>query len=166
MTPPDWIDEFFKLCVQRRYCLYFLGDTEEVVTWFAQGVKEKHPSLRVIGRHDGYFALNSDANTRIMKEIQRLSPDIIVTGMGMPLQEKWAWQAKARLSKGVIIATGALFRWYAGYEKRAPQWVTQSGFEWLARLVAAPRKHFKRYVLGLPLFLFRIIRQRTGGAGK
>ncbi len=163
MTPPDWIDELFKLCVRRRYCLYFIGDTHNVVQQFAQQVKEKHPALRVVGWHDGFFEVDGDANIRIMKEIQRLGPDIILTGMGMPLQEKWAWQAKARLGKGVIIATGALFRWYTGYEKRAPRWVTQSGFEWLARLVSAPRKHFKRYVVGLPLFFFRIIRQRLRG---
>ena len=163
MTPPDWIDELFKLCVRRRYCIYFIGDTDHVVRRFAQQVKEEHPGLRVVGWYDGFFEVDGDANIRILAEIQRLGPDIILTGMGMPLQEKWAWQAKARLGKGVIIATGALFRWYTGVEKRAPRWVTQSGFEWLARLVAAPRKHFKRYVVGLPLFFFRIIRQRMRG---
>jgi N-acetylglucosaminyldiphosphoundecaprenol N-acetyl-beta-D-mannosaminyltransferase len=163
MTPPDWIDELFKLCVCRRYCIYFIGDTDHVVQRFAHQVKEKYPALRVVGWHDGFFEVDGDAGIRIMNEIQRLGPDVILTGMGMPLQEKWAWQAKARLGKGVIIATGALFRWYTGYEKRAPDWVTQSGFEWLARLVSAPRRHFKRYVVGLPLFFLRIVRQRLRG---
>jgi len=162
MTPPDWIDEIFKLCVQRRYCLYFLGDTEEVVQLFARQVKEKYPALRIVGQHDGFFAPDSETNHRHMNEIQRLGPDIILTGMGMPRQEKWAWQARKRLGKGVIIATGALFRWYTGTEKRAPRWMTQTGFEWLARLVVSPRKHFKRYVVGLPLFFFRIFKQRFG----
>lgn len=162
MTPPDWIDELFKLCVQRRYCIYFLGDTSEVGLRFTRQAKEKHHELRIVGQHDGFFTLDGDANVRIMNEIQRLSPDIILTGMGMPLQEKWAWQAKARLGKGVIIATGALFRWYTGYERRAPSWMTQHGLEWLARLVMSPRKHFKRYVIGLPLFFCRILMQRFG----
>ena len=162
MTPPDWIDELFKLCVRRRYCLFFLGDTTAVVSLFAHQVKEKYPALRVVGQHDGFFALDDDANTRLMNEIQRLGPDIILTGMGMPRQEKWAWQAKQRLGKGVIIATGALFRWYTGVEIRAPRWMTQYGLEWLARLATSPRKHFKRYVIGLPLFFFRILKQRFG----
>lgn len=162
MTPPDWIDELFKLCVRRRYCLYFVGDTNQVVQQFSRRVKEKYPALRIVGQHDGYFGLDGDANNRLMNEVQRLGPDIILTGMGMPLQEKWAWRARNRLEKGVIIAAGALFRWYTGYERRAPRWITQHGFEWLARLVMAPRRHFKRYVIGLPLFFFRIIRQRFG----
>lgn len=160
MTPPDWIDDFFKLCVQRRYCLYFIGDTAEVVLLFRQKVKEKYPEIRIVGQHDGFFTLNGDQDARIISEVNRLKPDIILTGMGMPRQEKWAWKARQRLGKGVIIATGALFRWYTGYEKRAPQWITRYGFEWLARLVMSPRKHFRRYVLGLPLFFFRILKQR------
>jgi len=162
MTPPDWIDELFKLCVRRRYCLYFLGDTAAVVSLFARLVKEKYPALRVVGQHDGFFALDDDANSRLMNEIQRLGPDIILTGMGMPRQEKWAQLANQRLGKGVVIATGALFRWYTGVEIRAPHWMTQHGLEWLARLATSPRKHFKRYVIGLPLFFFRILKQRFG----
>jgi N-acetylglucosaminyldiphosphoundecaprenol N-acetyl-beta-D-mannosaminyltransferase len=133
-----------------------------VVSLFARLVKEKHPALRVVGQHNGFFALDGDANSRLMNEIQRLGPDIILTGMGMPRQEKWAWQAKQRLGKGVVIATGALFRWHTGYELRAPRWMTQYGLEWLARLIVSPRRHFKRYVIGLPLFFFRILKQRFG----
>lgn len=137
MTPPDWIDELFKLCVKRRYCIYFLGDTHEVVLSFARTAKEKYPALRVVGQHDGFFIPGSDDDIRITNQIRQLKPDVILTGMGMPLQEKWAWGAKARLGQGVIIATGALFRWYTGVEIRAPRWVTQTGFEWLARLISS-----------------------------
>jgi len=162
MTPPDWIDELFALCARRRYSVYFLGDTEPVVGRFAAQVKANHPTLRVAGFKDGFFRLDGEESLRMIREIQRLGPDIILTAMGMPRQEKWAWQAKARLGKGVIIATGALFRWYTGTEQRAPRWVTQSGFEWLSRLAGSPRTHFKRYVIGLPLFFFRVLKQRFG----
>jgi N-acetylglucosaminyldiphosphoundecaprenol N-acetyl-beta-D-mannosaminyltransferase len=163
MTPPDWIDDLFQLCVQRHYRLYFIGDEEPVVSQFVWQVKEKYPAIRIVGHHDGYFPLTGDANNRLMNEIRRLNPDIILTAMGMPRQEKWAAQACARLGKGVFIATGALFRWYTGTERRAPRWVTQSGFEWLARLITSPRRHFRRYVVGLPLFFLRIFRQKVRG---
>ncbi|MCC7300582.1 MAG: WecB/TagA/CpsF family glycosyltransferase [Verrucomicrobia bacterium] len=160
LTPPDWIDDLFKLCIERRYRIYFVGDTVDVVSCFAREVHGKYPALRIAGHHDGFFIPGSDADIRIMQELVRLRPDIILTGMGMPRQEKWADEARKKLGQGVIIATGALFRWYTGYEKRAPKWVTQTGFEWLARLAASPRKHFKRYVVGLPLFYLRILKQK------
>ena len=160
LTPPDWIDELFTLCVKRHYCIYFLGDTTEVVALFSRTVKEKHPHLRIVGQQDGFFEPGGDHEIRVMNDINRLRPDIILTGMGMPRQEKWAWRAKGRLGKGVMIATGALFRWYTGVETRAPRWMTQYGLEWLARLVTAPLKHFKRYVIGNPLFFWRVFLQK------
>lgn len=160
MTPPDWIDELFKLCVQKRYCLYFLGDTHEAVVRFSRQVRERYPMIRIVGEHDGFFMVDESSVRRQMSEVNRLRPDIILTGMGMPLQEKWGWIAKQRLGRGVVIATGALFRWYTGTERRAPAWITQHGFEWLARLAASPRRHFKRYVIGLPLFFIRVLKQR------
>lgn len=163
MTPPDWIDELFALCSRKRYRVYFVGDVTAVVRLFAEKAKERHPHLRIAGVHDGFFNMNGEDMPQLFKEIVRLNPDIILTGMGMPRQEKWAWAAKKRLGGGVIIATGALFRWYTGIERRAPHWMTNHGMEWLARLVMSPRRHFKRYVIGLPLFLLRILKQRAGG---
>jgi len=160
MTPPDWVDELFKLCMRRRYCVFFIGDTDEVVSLFARKVKERHRWLRIMGYHSGFFIPGADEEIRIMNEISRQRPDIILTGMGMPRQEKWAWRARGRMGKGVIIATGAFFRRYTRYEKRAPFWMTQYGFEWLSRLLVSPRKLFKRYVIGTSLFFCRIIKQR------
>lgn len=166
MTPPDWIDELFKLCERRRYCVYFIGDTDEVVALFAAAVKQKHRWLRIMGWHNGFFVHGTEDEIRVTNEIKRQSPDIILTAMGMPLQEKWAWRTRNRLGKGVIIATGALFRWYTGYQRRGPPWMTQYGFEWLARLMFSPRKLFGRYVIGIPLFFGRILRQRLASFRK
>lgn len=160
LSVPDWLDALFELCVRRQYGVYFLGDTNEVVLLFAQRVKEKYPALRVMGQHDGFFVPGSEEDVRVTHEIERLGPDIILVGMGMPLQEKWAWRASRGMKKGVFMATGASYRWYTGYERRAPLWVTQHGMEWLARLIVAPRKHFRRYVIGLPLFFARVLCQR------
>ena len=124
-------------------------------------MKGSFPGLTVAGYHDGFFDVAGVENERIISEIAKSGADIIITGMGMPRQELWAWDAKPNLQKGVIIATGALFRWYTGYERRAPKWMTDTGLEWLARLATAPRRHFKRYVIGLPLFFWRILNFRT-----
>jgi N-acetylglucosaminyldiphosphoundecaprenol N-acetyl-beta-D-mannosaminyltransferase len=37
--------------------------------------------------------------------------------------------------------------------------------EWLFRLMMEPRRLGQRYLLGNPLFLYRILRQRAGGNG-
>lgn len=160
MTPPDWIDDLFRLCVSRCYRIYFLGDTAPVVQQFAERVAQNHPLLNIVGFQDGFFDLSGGKGRAITRELVRLKPHVILTAMGMPRQEKWAWQMRSHLNGGVIISTGALFRWYAGVERRAPRWATQLGLEWLARLIAHPHRHFRRYMIGLPLFFMRIAQQR------
>jgi len=165
MTPPDWIDELFTLCAEKSYRVYFLGDEEEVVRLFVEAVQKKHPDLQIAGYHHGFFNQKGAENDRIIRGISASDADIIITGMGMPRQELWAAQAKQALNKGVFIATGALFRWYSGCEKRVPRWMTDHGMEWLGRLICSPLRHFRRYVIGLPLFYLRIIRQKLFSSG-
>jgi N-acetylglucosaminyldiphosphoundecaprenol N-acetyl-beta-D-mannosaminyltransferase len=40
--------------------------------------------------------------------------------------------------------------------------MTDHGFEWLSRLLAEPRRLWRRYIIGNPLFLWRILKQRFG----
>lgn len=157
MTPPDWIDDLFALCVQRNYRVYFIGDEERVVKLFVDEVMGRHPNLLIAGYHDGFFDVNGSENDRIVAKIKEADADIVITAMGMPRQELWAANAINKLDKGVFIATGALFRWYTGVERRAPKWITASGLEWLARLIVSPVRHFKRYVIGIPRFYWRIL---------
>ena len=161
MTPPDWIDALFVLCVRKGYRVYFTGDEESVVQLFVNQLMEKYPELNIAGWHDGFFEISGPVSGQIIDDIRNVEADVIITAMGMPRQELWAAEAAARLDKGVFIATGALFRWYTGVDQRAPKWMTDHGLEWLARLGMNPRRHFKRYVVGLPLFFWRLFRWRV-----
>ncbi|WP_168432889.1 WecB/TagA/CpsF family glycosyltransferase [Pontiella sulfatireligans] len=163
MTPPDWIDELFLLCAEKGYSVFFVGDTKEVVERFAGQVQQRHPELKIAGWHHGFFECHGSESDGVVDMVSDSGADIIITGMGMPRQELWAWEAKSKVNKGVFIATGALFRWYTGIEQRAQKWVTDCGLEWLARLVTHPRTLFQRYVVGIPLFFFRIVFGRRNG---
>lgn len=156
MTPPDWIDELFALGAHKGWTFFFLGDEPEVVEAFEKAVAERHPGVRILGSHHGFLAPGSHEEQALIGRIKTLRPDVIITGMGMPRQEYWADRARQTLDHGVIIAAGALFRWYTGWEKRAPRWMAAHGLEWLHRLATRPRTHFRRYVIGIPLFLLRL----------
>lgn len=161
MTPPDWIDALFSLCETKGYSLYFVGDEQTVVEAFSAEVQRRYPTLKLAGFRNGFFELGGAEDEQLVEDIRQSEADIVITGMGMPRQELWAWAARQKLNKGVFIATGALFRWYIGHEKRAPKWITGCGLEWLARLVMKPRQHFRRYVIGIPLFFWRVLLRRS-----
>ena len=52
-----------------------------------------------------------------------------------------------------MVGVGAAFDFMAGTKAQAPSWIRDNGFEWLFRLVAEPRRLWKRYLIGNMLFI-------------
>jgi N-acetylglucosaminyldiphosphoundecaprenol N-acetyl-beta-D-mannosaminyltransferase len=126
--------------------------------------------LRIVGVRHGYFdhSAGSAENEAVLEEINAAAPDILLVGLGMPLQERWLTQNRQGLNVGVALSGGAVFDYVSQRVRRGPPILTESGFEWLARLLNEPRRLWKRYLLGNPLFLLRVLRQlllRTTGRG-
>jgi len=78
----------------------------------------------------------------------------------MPLQERWLMQNWERTEAHIALTGGAAFDYISGELRRGPRILTDSGFEWLARLLIEPRRLWQRYVVGNPLFLSRVLKQR------
>ncbi|MDR6711364.1 exopolysaccharide biosynthesis WecB/TagA/CpsF family protein [Pseudomonas hunanensis] len=89
---------------------------------------------------------------------QRLLPDLIVLGMGMPKQEVVAARLAASGRPCLIVCGGAILDFLGGKVNRAPPWLRRLGGEWAYRLLREPKRLFKRYVIGNPLFLIRTLR--------
>lgn len=86
-------------------------------------------------------------------------PAVIVLGMGMPRQEEVATVLRASIGfPCLIICGGAIIDFLGNKTSRAPGWVRRTGFEWLFRLALEPRRLFRRYVIGNPLFIARALR--------
>jgi N-acetylglucosaminyldiphosphoundecaprenol N-acetyl-beta-D-mannosaminyltransferase len=137
--------------------IFLLGDEEHVLSKAAELMHIKHPGLQLVGTHHGFFKRSGPENDAVVRKINELSPDILLVGMSMPIQEFWIEENFNRLNARTFVPVGAAFRWYCGIEKRPPKWVTDNGFEWLARLVQHPAKLFGRYVIGNPLLIFRVL---------
>lgn len=85
-------------------------------------------------------------------------PDLIVLGMGMPRQEEVAGMLRAALSHPcLIVCGGAIIDFMGGKATRAPKWVRAVHLEWAWRLALEPKRLFRRYVMGNPLFLARAL---------
>ena len=85
-------------------------------------------------------------------------PSLIVLGMGMPRQEEVARALRGSLAfPCLVVCGGAIIDFLGGKTSRAPAWMRTLGIEWLFRLVLEPRRLFKRYVIGNPLFIARAL---------
>ncbi|MFI3198871.1 MAG: exopolysaccharide biosynthesis polyprenyl glycosylphosphotransferase, partial [Methylococcaceae bacterium] len=80
-----------------------------------------------------------------------------------PKQELWLARNREQLNATVCLGTGGLFDYYSGRIARAPVWIREIGLEWTWRLIQEPGRMWKRYIIGNPLFLYRVWLQRQQG---
>ena len=58
-----------------------------------------------------------------------------------------------KLDCGIMVGVGAAFDIHAGFQKDAPKWVKEIGFQWLYRLLQEPKRLWKRYINVVPKFI-------------
>jgi len=130
--------------------VYLLGAAPGVAKRAAENIERLYPGVTVIGHHHGFFK----DDKQIVAEINRLSPDIVIIGMGMPRQELWA--AKNRnINARITMCLGGTINVLAGEVKLAPAFMRKIGLEWLYRLISQPSR--AKRMLDLPRFIFAVI---------
>lgn len=132
----------------------------------AKNIEARFPNVRVVGTKHGF-----DRTSDVVEEINEACADVVLVGMGNPIQERWIDENKFLLDVGVVVGVGALIDFLSGEISRAPSWVRALRCEWIYRLVREPKRLFARYVLGNPAFLARTfayvglgVRPKTSGA--
>jgi N-acetylglucosaminyldiphosphoundecaprenol N-acetyl-beta-D-mannosaminyltransferase len=161
ITYADWIWQLADLAATRGFSLYLLGARPGVAQEAARRLGERYPDLRVAGARHGYFD-HGAGSAAVVQEINAAAPDILLVGLGMPLQERWLMENWQRLDVRVALTGGAVYDYASGRLRRGPRLLRDNGFEWLARLLVEPRHLWRRYLIGNPLFLLRVLRQRLG----
>jgi len=100
----------------------------------------------------------------VLASIRSANPDLLFVGFGMPLQGEWIQTNLADLAVPAILPCGSMIEYASGRKALAPAWMSNHGLEWLFRLIQEPRRLWKRYLLGNPLFFLRVVRQWWSGA--
>ncbi len=153
----DLVPELFRRFAGRGFRYYLLGASEAANARAAAHAREAFPGWELAGHHHGY--LDDAGSQAAIERINAVKPHLLMVGMGNPLQERWLARHREQLDVRVCMGTGGLFDYWAGDLDRAPAWVRRLGFEWLHLLRRQPAKA-RRYVLGNPVFLARLIRAR------
>lgn len=77
-------------------------------------------------------------------------PDVLIVGMGMPLEAIWVRDHLSRLPPETLVLTcGGWMNFIVGDEVRAASWAQRAGLEWAARLAQAPQRLAWRYLSGI-----------------
>jgi N-acetylglucosaminyldiphosphoundecaprenol N-acetyl-beta-D-mannosaminyltransferase len=138
----------------------FIGGTEELLAALREKLTQHFPRLRIAGACAPPFGAWSDEeDARIVETIRASRAQFIWIGLGCPKQERWLARHKPALPPGVYSAVGAAFAFHVGRVRQAPAWMQRLGLEWLFRLLAEPRRLWRRYFVFNSLFLFYLARE-------
>jgi N-acetylglucosaminyldiphosphoundecaprenol N-acetyl-beta-D-mannosaminyltransferase len=158
ITGRDWIYDFSRMAAEADLKVYILAGRPGVAQKAGSRLRQAFPGLQIVGARDGYFIGCSEEE--VLREIRELRPQVVLVGMGIPLQEKWLAVHRTEIQAPVCWAVGALFDYVAGFEPPVPYWLNALAMEWLWRLILDPTGKWRRYLVGLPLFALRLIRQK------
>jgi N-acetylglucosaminyldiphosphoundecaprenol N-acetyl-beta-D-mannosaminyltransferase len=159
MTGADWIWSLAALCEIAGHSVYLLGSEPGVTAEVARRMSRWYPRLTIAGTHHGYFDIGSPHDDRVVEDINARRPDIVLVGMGTPKQELWVQHKAACIETGVLWTVGALFDYVSGRVPRAPGWLADNCLEWIFRLAIEPQRMWRRYLLGNPVFISRVMAQ-------
>lgn len=153
MNGTDYIPKL--LAAARGMSVAVYGTREPYLSRAVQRLTDDH-GLNVVSHHHGFMPVE-----HYVRLVDECRPNIVLLGMGMPKQEILASHLKARVpDPKVVICGGAILDFLAGRVSRAPVWMRMVGMEWAYRLLLEPKRLFRRYVVGNPLFVYRLLRYR------
>lgn len=153
----DFVPAFLEAST-RPLTVALLGASPEIAEAASRRLAGIAPQHRLEVIHNGYFSANEEAG--IVGRIAELHPDILLVAMGVPRQELWIARHIDARHCTLPIAVGALLDFLSGTVPRAPLWLRRLRLEWVFRLVVEPRRLWRRYVVGNPLFLWRVVCQK------
>ncbi|KIH82744.1 WecB/TagA/CpsF family glycosyltransferase [Pseudomonas batumici] len=149
MNGTDFIPKLLAAFKGRRVA--FWGTAEP---FLAKAVQRSEAvfAVNIVSAHHGFAEV--DAYINLARQLQ---PELVVLGMGMPRQEAVAARLAVSGVPCLIVCGGAILDFLGGKVVRAPQWVRRLGCEWVFRLMIEPKRLFRRYVFGNPIFLLRTL---------
>jgi N-acetylglucosaminyldiphosphoundecaprenol N-acetyl-beta-D-mannosaminyltransferase len=154
----NWFEDFLRMAAEKHWRIYFIGGPQSMIDLIPDTLLPRFPGLQLRAHH-GFDEIA--ARTTVYKEIEEFQPHVILSGMGMPRQERWILEARNHITTHVFLPCGAALEYLMGLQKAPPRWIGQLGFEWLYRLLTRPKTLYRRYLIE-PLFLMpSILREFT-----
>ena len=145
-------ENFISILIQKKNSVVFVGGDFNKEEFLLRCRKKK---LLVEAVFNGF----SDIENRdyLIKKIKICNSRYIFLGLGTPKQELLAFELKKYLPDRVFICVGNFMNFFLNYQRRAPKILRKLNLEWFFRFLLEPRRLFNRYIIGGPLFFFRIL---------
>ena len=152
VTTDLWYN-LLKIADKKRHKIFFLGGSVEAGSMLEKKIRTSYSNLIITGIIDR----DSYNDFETIRRLNESKSDILFVGLGTPLQENWIHQNSDKVNIPVQIAVGSGIDYISGNYKRAPLVLRKIGLEWFYRLLKEPKRLWKRYLIGIPVFVFKVL---------
>lgn len=137
--------------------VFFYGATEESNRLAVEKITARYPRVVCAGRVNGFV----DPVREALPMIAASNADVLMCALGQPKQEFFMHHNLHELNVKVAVTCGGMFDFFSESKPRAPLAMRKMGAEWVYRLAIEPKRMWRRYVVGNPVFLWRSMLWRS-----
>lgn len=162
MTGADWIHDLAARAAANGWRIAWIGGKPGVTERAAAVLLAENPGVNFVLTDHGFYPPGPEHDALIAR-LAAASADIVLVGMGTPIQERWVAANRERIAAPIVWCVGATADFVSGEVSRGPK-LLYSNQEWVARLLSDPRRFWRRFLVGNPVFLARVLRERIARA--
>ena len=159
VTIHDYYKKLFIEISNRKLRIALIGGYIGFPEKAAAAIRQFAPDIDICLVHPGFFD-NKKQEEVLRNNLIAMKPAIIILSMSQPVQEKWAYDNKYFFQGTVMLCVGAFFEFISGYNSPLPErfrFIRRMGLEWLWRLMHDPKRHWRRYMIGIPKLGYYIL---------
>lgn len=145
----DFVPAVCAMAEREGLSVFILGGKEGVPEAARDNLLAMHPRLKIVGAYSPKFGFEKDPTEldKINNKVLSAKPDILLACLSCPKQEVFVEGNRGVYGAPVSISCGATVDFLAGNVRRAPEWVSRMGIEWLYRFFKEPSRLFRRYFI-------------------
>lgn len=151
-------EPFFNYVQSHSKSIAIIGATTSENNQAVKVLKSQYPNMNVVFHCNGYI----ENLEKTLHEIDKVSPDVVLVGMGAPFQERFSVCLKNHLKRPALIITcgGFLTQTSIKPDYYHPL-IKKLGLRWLQRIVM--HKHVRSRVLNIyPRFIYKYLFSMVG----
>jgi len=158
----------FQDAILHNKSIYFIGTKAGVIDHAVENILKDYPVLNILGFRHGYFDSKQD-RADFLKQLIDIKPDIVVVGMGTPLQEEFLIELKDEGWNGTGFTCGGFLHQTAkNGTQYYPDLINKLNLRWLYRIFDEPAlffRYLKYYPISFLYFFYDAIHFRSSKKG-
>lgn len=151
-------DDFFNYIIKNNLKIALIGAREDEVSFAVSNLKSKYKDLQIPYFRNGYFS-NKTERDDLCNELEAQNIDVVILGMGTPVQEEFAIYLKENDVCSHIFTCGGFITQTAKNIDYYKNIVKKGNLRWLQRAIEYPHIR-KRLIINYPINIIRYLFER------